>query len=217
MKRQWVLKRNLKELRDKAGLSMAALAEKAFTTNTTIFRIEKTGIVSDESLAQILSQVLEVSFEDLYLERKQEEEALAKWEANLKAVYAEKPDKDREYYLIFVIRHENGKSYQAVSPSYWVSMADAGSEWRELRQYYPDGVVEHLEEQDIKCAVIHDEMALIYFYYGLEDDRLTAALVNVDIARTVYPGLETKYLVRPEQLVDFGGFKDCVSLAMHDG
>ena len=217
MKRQWVLKRNLKELRDKAGLSMAALAEKAFTTNTTIFRIEKTGIVSDESLAQILSQVLEVSFEDLYLERKQEEEALAKWEANLKAVYAEKPDKDREYYLIFVIRHKNGKSYQAVSPSYWVSMADVGSEWRELQQYYPDGVVEHLEEQDIKCAVIHDEMALIYFYYGLEDDRLTAALVNVDIARTVYPGLGTKYLVRPEQLVDFGGFKDCVSLAMHDG
>jgi len=217
MKRQWVLKRNLKELRDKAGLSMAALAEKAFTTNTTIFRIEKTGIVSDESLAQILSQVLEVSFEDLYLERKQEEEVLAKWEANLKAVYDEKPDKNREYYLIFVIRHENGKSYQAVSPSYWVSMADGGSEWRKLQQYYPDGVVEHLKEQDIKCAVIHDEMALIYFYYGLVDDRLAAALVNVDIARTVYPELRTKYLVQPEQLVDIGGFKDCVSLAMHDG
>ena len=112
MKSKWVLKKKLKDLREKAGLSMAALAEKTYTTNTTIFRIEKTGIVSDESLALILSQVLEVSFKDLYLEKNQEEEVLANWEHNLKAVYDVQPDKENTYYLAFVIRHDNGKTYQ---------------------------------------------------------------------------------------------------------
>ena len=122
MKSKWVLKKKLKDLREKAGLSMAALAEKTYTTNTTIFRIEKTGIVSDESLALILSQVLEVSFKDLYLEKNQEEEVLANWEHNLKAVYDVQPDKENTYYLAFVIRHDNGKTYQVASPTYWTAM-----------------------------------------------------------------------------------------------
>ncbi len=217
MKRKWVLKKDLKELREKTGLSMAALAEKTYTTNTTIFRIEKTGIVSDKSLAVILSQVLEVSFEDLYLEHKQEEEALAKWEQNLKAVYEVHPDKNRSYYLAFVIRQDGGKSYQVASPTYWIEMSENGYEWRELIQYHPDGITEQLNESGVKCAVIHDEESLIYFYYGLDDGAVTAALIDVNAVSMLYPRLRTRYQVRTDEMTDCFGFCDCVSVVLRDG
>lgn len=217
MKSKWVLKKGLRELREKAGLSMAALAEKTYTTNTTIFRIEKTRIVSDESLAVTLSRVLEVSFEDLYLEQKQEEEALAKWEHNLKAVYEIQPDKEKSYYLAFVIRRDNGKTYQVASPTYWTAMCEDGYEWRELIQYHPDGIIEQINKSGTKCAAIHDEESLIYFYYGLEDDVLTAALLDTETVSAQYPKLRTKYQVRPEEMTDCCGFCDCVSIVLRDG
>ena len=217
MKRKWVLRKGLKELREKAGLSMAALAEKAYTTNTTIFRIEKTGIVSDELLAVTLSQVLEVSFEDLYLEHRQEEEALAKWEQNLKAVYEVHPDKNRSYYLAFVIRQDGGKSYQVASPTYWTEMSENDYEWRELIQYHPDGIIEKINEFGVKCAAIHDEESLVYFYYGLDDEMVTAALIDVKVVSTLYPRLRTRYQVRPDELIDCFGFCDCVSVVLRDG
>lgn len=216
MKRKWVLKMCLKELRERKRLSMTALAEKVYTTNTTIFRIEKTGIVSDESLALNLSKVLEVPFEDLYLEHRQEEEALAKWEQNLKAVYNIRPDKDKCYYLIFVIRHEGGKTYQVVSPTYWIEMSRNGYEWRKLIQYHPDGIIEKLNESGVKCAAIHDEESLIYFYYGLDDGTVTAALIDVIVVDTLYPRLRTRYQVRPKEMTDCFGFCDCVSLVLRD-
>lgn len=217
MKRKWVLKKNLKELREKAGLSMAALAEKTYTTNTTIFRIEKTRIVSDESLAVTLSRVLEVSFEDLYLEQKQEEEALAKWEHNLKAVYEVHSDQNRSYYLAFIIRQDGGKTYQVASPTYWTGMSEDGYEWRELIQYHPDGIMEQLNESCVKCAAIHDEESLIYFYYGLKDGVLTAALIDTETVSALYPKLRTKYQVKPEKMTDCCGFRDCVSIVLRDG
>lgn len=217
MKRKWVLKENLKELREKSGLSMAALAEKTYTTNTTIFRIEKTGIVSDELLARTLSQALEVPFEELYLEHKQEEEALAKWEQNLKAVYEVQSDKGKSYYLLFVIRENRGKTYQVASPTYWKAMCDNGYEWRELIQYHPDGIVEQLNKSGIKCAAIHDEESLIYFYYGLNDGVVTAALIDVEVVKTLYPKLQIRYQVKPNEMMDYCGFCDCVSLVLRDG
>ena len=217
MKSKWVLKKKLKDLREKAGLSMAALAEKTYTTNTTIFRIEKTGIVSDESLALILSQVLEVSFKDLYLEKNQEEEVLANWEHNLKAVYDVQPDKENTYYLAFVIRHDNGKTYQVASPTYWTAMCEDGYEWRELIQYHPDGIIEQINKSGSKCAAIHDEESLIYFYYGLEDGVLTAALIDTETVSALYPKLKTKYQIRPEEMIDCCGFCDCVPIVLRDG
>ena len=216
MKRKWFLKKDLKELREKAGLSMAALAEKTYTTNTTIFRIEKTGIVSDESLALILSQVLEVSFEDLYLEQKQEEEALAKWEHNLKAIYDVQPDKEKSYYLAFVVRQDNGKAYQVASPTYWTAMCEDGYEWRELIQYHPDGIIEQINKFGTKCAAIHDVDSLIYFYFGLEDGVLTAALIDAETVSALYPKMRAKYQVRPEEMTDCCGFRDCVSIVLRD-
>lgn len=64
MKTRWILKKDLKTLRDRLGISMFALAKLAFTTDTTIFRIEKTGVVSDESLAHMLSDVLIIPFDN---------------------------------------------------------------------------------------------------------------------------------------------------------
>lgn len=196
---------------------MAALAEKTYTTNTTIFRIEKTGIVSDESLAATLSQVLEVSFEDLYLEHRQEEEALAKWERNLQAVYEVHPDKNSSYYLAFVIRQDGGKTYQVASPTYWTEMSENGYEWRELIQYHPDGIIEKLNESGVKCAAIHNEESLIYFYYGLDDGAVTAVLIDTNVVSTLYPRLRTRYQVRPDELTDCFGFCDCVSVVLRDG
>lgn len=66
---------------------MSALAKLAFTTDTTIFRIEKTGVVSDESLAHMLSDVLKIPVDKLYMKKCQEEEAKAEWERNLKEVF----------------------------------------------------------------------------------------------------------------------------------
>lgn len=217
MKRKWVLKENLKNLREKAGLSMAALAEKTYTSNTTIFRIEKTGIVADESLAKILSQVLEISFEDLYLERKKEEEALEKWEQHLREVYDTRPDKDKAYYLAFVVRHDTGKTYQVASPTYWVDMSENDYEWRELIPYHSDGILEQLDKHGVKCAVVHNEEALIYFYYGLEDGIVTASLIETDVAKILYPKLKTRYHVRPDELTNYCGFCDCVSLVLREG
>lgn len=216
MKSKWVLKKNLKDLREKAGLSMVALAEKTYTTNTTIFRIEKTGIVFDESLALTLSQVLEVSFEDLCLEQKHEEEALAKWERNLKAVYEVQPDEEKNYYLAFIIRQDNGKTYQVASPTYWTAMSEDGYEWRELIQYHPDGIIEQLNKFGLKCAAIHDEETLVYFYYGLEDGVLTAALIDTETVSALYPKMRTKYQIRPEEMTDCCGFCDCVSIVLRE-
>lgn len=215
MKRRWVLKQDLKCLRDKMGLSMAALAELSFTTNTTIFRIEKTKIVSDESLAQKLSEVLNIPFEELYLEKRHEDEALAEWDKHLKAVYQEQPDMNRTYYLVFVTRYDGGKKYQAISPTYWLSATGGTSERRKLLEYYPDAVMEHLGEFNVRCAVVHSEMNLIYFYYGLEDEKWTAMLICTDTAREVYPQLKTEYFVERKDMFDFCGFKDCVSVQLH--
>lgn len=214
MKRRWVLKQDLKSLRDKMGLSMAALAEQSFTTNTTIFRIEKTRIVSDESLAQKLSEVLNTPFEELYLEKRHEDEALAEWDRHLREVYQQQPDTNRAYYLVFVTRYDGGKSYEAISPTYWLSAVGGTSECRKILEYYSDAIIEHLGEFDVRCAVVHNEMDLIYFYYGLEDEKRTAMLICTDTAKEVYPQLQTEYLVEREDMSDFCGFKDCVSVQL---
>ena len=214
MKRRWVLKQDLKSLRDKMGLSMAALAELSFTTNTTIFRIEKTKIVSDESLAQKLSEVLNTSFEELYLEKHHEDEALAEWDRHLREVYQQQADTNRTYYLVFVTRYDGGKNYEAISPTYWLSAVESTSERRKLLEYYPDAIIEHLREFDVRCAVVHNEMDLIYFYYGLEDEKRTAMLICTDTAKEVYPQLQTEYFVERKDMSDFCGFKDCVSVQL---
>lgn len=214
MRRCWVLKQDLKSLRDKMGLSMAALAELSFTTNTTIFRIEKTRIVSDEALAKKLAEVLNTPFEELYLEKRHEDEALAEWNRHLREVYQKRPDTSQTYYLVFVTRYDGGKNYQAISPTHWLSAVGVTSERRKLLEYYPDAIIEHLGEFNVNCAVVHNEMDLIYFYYGLEDKKRTAMLICTDTAKGVYPQLQTEYLVAREDMSDFCGFKDCVSVQL---
>lgn len=102
MKTRWILKKDLKTLRDRLGISMSALAKLAFTTDTTFFRIEKTGVVSDESLAHMLSDVLKIPFDKLYMKKCQEEESKVEWERNLKEVYETQPNFNKVYYVAFV-------------------------------------------------------------------------------------------------------------------
>ena len=64
MRDKWVLKHSLTDLRSSLGLSMEALAERAYTTNTTIFRIEKTGIIADPALAKTLASVFGLPVEN---------------------------------------------------------------------------------------------------------------------------------------------------------
>lgn len=216
MKTRWILKKDLKTLRDRLGISMSALAKLAFTTDTTIFRIEKTGVVSDESLAHMLSDVLEIPFDKLYMKKCQEEEAKVEWERNLKEVYETQPNFNKVYYVAFVTRYECGKNYHVLSPTNWISTAEGSSELRGLVEYYPNGIIEYLEKQSVKCAVVHDEISLIYFYYGLEDMKQTAMLIGTDIAKEIYPHLKTNYLVKEDDMVDCCGFNDCVPVALVD-
>lgn len=214
MKKHWVLKQDLKRLRDSMKLSMAALAEVCYTTNTTIFRIEKTGIVFDELLAKKLSEVLNISFEDFFEEEYHENESLNRWDKHLKDVYHNHPDMNRTYYLVFVIKYEDGKNYQAISPTYWLSNNRDSFERRKIIKYYPDYITEHLAKYNIKCAVIRNEMDLIYFYYGLEDEKHTAMLICTDTVKELYLQLQTEYIVEQKDLLDFCGFKDCVSIEL---
>ena len=96
-------------------------------------------------------------------------------------------------------------------------MCEDGYEWRELIQYHPDGIIEQINKSGSKCAAIHDEESLIYFYYGLEDGVLTAALIDTETVSALYPKLKTKYQIRPEEMIDCCGFCDCVPIVLRDG
>ncbi len=216
MKKQYILKESLLSLRKKAGLSLAELAEKAYTTNTTVFRIEKSGVVSDISLAHSISEALSIPFNDLFIESHKSSEALYEYEKRIKAVYNEKAIESQSYYLVFLIRYDEGKSYRAVSPTRWVSMVNGSAEMREIEQYYPNGLAERLKTMGIKCVVIHDEMSLIYFYYGMDDRKLYAMLIDVNIASALFPHLKTIYQVNCDDLIDIGGFNDCVPIITKD-
>lgn len=214
MKKHWVLKQDFKKLRDNMKLSMADLAESCYSTNTTIFRIEKTGIVFDELLAKKLSESFCIPFEELFEEKSHEDESLDKWNEHLKDVYRNLPDMNQTYYLVFVIKYDGGKNYRAISPTYWLSKSGDSFERRKIIKYYPDYILEHLAKFNMKCAVIHNEMDLIYFYYGLEDENYTAILICTDTIKEFYLQLQTEYFVKQKDLLDFCGFKDCVSIQL---
>lgn len=214
MKKQWVLKQALKKLAWKYEIIYGNSSWLCFTTNTTIFWIEKTGIVFDKSLAKMISEIFNIPFDELFKEECHENEVLNNWNRHLCEVYKKHPEMNSMYYLGFVTRYDGGKSCQAISPTYWLSDSGDSFEWRRIIKYYPDSIIEHLGKFDIKCAVIHNQMDLIYFYYGQDDEIQTAMLICTDIINELYLQMETEYLVEQKDLFDSCGFKDCVSIQL---
>ena len=216
MRKKWVLKKSLTELRAAKSLSMEALAEQAFTTNTTIFRIEKTGTTSDLNLAEKLASIFGVPFAEFWSYSSSFDEMEKSWKTQIECPYQTKSDPQKWYYLVFVRRYDRRGEYSVISPTRWVDM-DGGMEHRKLTHFAPDGVIEHLNEYGVRCAVVHDFLALIYFYYGIPANSERAALVCTDVAESVYPGLVKDYLCKTSSLPNHYDFKDLVQVELHGG
>ncbi len=213
MRTKWVLKQNLAELRAARNLSMEALAELAYTTNTTIFRIEKSGFITDPTLAVKLASVFGVPFADFCSVSDSSAEMQEYWQEQINRPYQTEPDPESWYYLVFVRRYDNRGEYSVISPTKWKA-TENGKERRELTRFGPDGVIGHLEEYGVKCAVVHDVLALIYFYYGIPSNGERAALVRPEVAETVYPGLVREYLCDMNSLPNHYDFKDLVQVEL---
>lgn len=66
MDKELILKNNLKQLRQKVGLTQIELAEKVGTTRQTIIAIEQGVFNPSAKLAYLLCLVLDVKFEELF-------------------------------------------------------------------------------------------------------------------------------------------------------
>lgn len=216
MRNKWILRQNLSDLRMKQNLSMDALAQLAFTTNTTIFRIEKSGYITDFSLAEQIASVFGIPVSELCEFADGAARTEKQWQEQLDHPYQTEADPDCWYYLAFVRRYDKDGEYSVMSPTVWVSM-DAGKEIRMLPRFGSDGIVEHLAERGMKCAVVHDEIDLIFFYYGIPNNEERAALVRSDIAETVYPHMVQKYRCDMNSLPNHYGFKDLVQVELRGG
>lgn len=214
MRDKWVLKHSLTDLRSSLGLSMEALAERAYTTNTTIFRIEKTGIIADPALAKTLASVFGLPVEDFCSVDFASDRMKTEWSRQIERPYSTTPDPEAWYYLVFVRRYEKFGEYSAISPTSWVRNEN-GKERRRLMVFGSDGIIEHLAEYKVKCAVVHDSLALIYFYYGIPDNEERAVLVRTDVADSVYPRLVKEYLCDMNSLPNHYDFKDLAELELH--
>lgn len=214
MRDKWILKKDLTELRAARKLSMEALAELAFTTNTTIFRIEKTGIIADPGLAEKLASIFDIPFDEFCAGAFASDRAAEKWAADLERPYLTTPDADSSYYLVFVRRYEKHGEYSVISPTVWTGF-EGTRERRRLMVLSPEGIAEHLAEYGLRCAVVHDTISLIYFYYGIESGEERAALVRTDVAESIYPNLVTDYVCAANGLPSHRGFKDLIQVKLH--
>lgn len=214
MRDKRVLKRSLTELRSSLGLSMEALAQRAYTTNTTIFRIEKTGVIADPALAETLASVFGIPLEDFCSVDYATDRMQADWKRQIERPYLTKADTESWYYLVFVRRYEKFGEYSAVSPTSWVRNEN-GKERRRLMAFGPEGIIEHLAGYGVKCAVVHDTLALIYFYYGIPDNTERAVLIRTDVADSAYPGLVKEYVCDVNGLPNHYDFKDLAELELH--
>ena len=214
MRNKWVLKHNLADLRSSRGLSMEALAERTYTTSTTIFRIEKCGVITDPTLARTLASAFDMPFEDFCSSNFATEKIEENWRQQIERPYLTQPEPDSSYYLIFIKRYEKASEYCARSPTYWVK-SEYGKERRRLITFKPDGIREHLAEYDVRCAVVHDSVALIYYFYSICNNEERAALVRTDVADSVYPRLVKEYVCEANSLPTHYDFKDLVELDLH--
>lgn len=193
---------------------MEALAALAYTTNTTVFRIEKTGVITDRALAEKLASIFGFSFEAFCAEDFASVKMEKEWERQTKRPYLTQPNTDGNYYLVFVKRYEKDGEYSVISPTSWVK-TENGKERRRLCVFGPDDIIEHLAEYGVKCAVVHDTLALIYFYYGISENEERAALVRTDVAESVYPRLVKEYVCDINSLPNHYDFKDLADVELY--
>ena len=101
-----------------------------------------------------------------------------------------------------------------MSPTRWTA-TENGKERQKLTIFGSDGVIEHLAEYGVKCAVVHDVSALIYFYYGIPANEERAVLVRTDVAESAYPDMVKEYLCDMNSLPGHYDFKDLVQVELH--
>lgn len=210
MRIKWKLKHELSDLRKEEKISLQKLAEEVFSTNTTLFRVEKTGVVNDEELAKQLAAYFNINFEEFVEKIDTSEDSVDEWEKQIKELFTRKPDAKLIYCLFFVTIFDQGKSYVSLTPTYWKAFADNNdSEIRNIALYEPNGIKEHLIEQGVDVAVAYDEMDLIYFYYGSTDEYERAIMVPKELAASVLRNFKEVKEIKIDTMINKYGFKDC--------
>ena len=213
MKSKWILRCNLTDLRAKHGLSMEALAKLAYTTNTTIFRIEKTGFIADYTLAERLASIFDVPFVSFCSVDFVSDKISSEWEKQIEKPYLTQPDTESDYYVVFVRRYEKFSEYSAVSPTSWAGFEN-GRECRKLLAFKSEGIIEHLAECGVRCAVVNDSLSLIDFYYSIPNNNECAALIKTDVADSIYHNLVKEYVCDVKKLFSRYGFNDLVEIEL---
>lgn len=207
MKIKWRIKQNLLELRKNKQLSLQALAEAVYTTNTTLFRIEKTGFCTDEAIAVKLANVLGVEFDDLFEQFDTVIEYEHGYDIRVQDLYTLKPQ--YEYYYVFFIEvFEKYKSYISYLPTVWTAMSNSNStELRRVRQYKFDEIKNYLVDCGHAPAIIDSYEAFVLFYSSLNVDETRVALIAAD--RGIIAELDEVQEVFVGKMFSAYGLKDC--------
>lgn len=207
MKIKWKIKQNLLELRKNSELSLQELADAVYTTNTTLFRIEKKGFCTDEAIAVNLANVFGIEFNDLFEQFDSVNEHEQEYEEQIQNLYSNKPQ--YEYYYVFFIKvFERFKSYISYLPTVWSAMSNSDkTEIRKVRQYRVNEIKDYLNDYGYNPAIIDSYEAFVLFYSSLKEDETCVALIAAD--RGIIGELDEVQEVLIDKMFSVSGLKDC--------
>lgn len=180
MKKKWRTKQEIALLRKQANISLQGLADMVYSTNSSLFRIEKLGYCTDETLARNISLILGVSFNNLFEEYDSFEETEKRWQQKIDGLYTATPTKE-SYSIIFLTTYDNYSTYQACVPTVWVGTgSNSMNELRINRKYETDSIIDYLDELKIKYAIVESEDDFVHFFYSTEEKKEAVALIASD-------------------------------------
>lgn len=180
MKKKWRTKQDITLLRANANISLQSLADMVYSTNSSLFRIEKLGYCTDDTLARNISLILGISFDDLFEEYDSFEETEKRWQERIDGLYSAIP-KEENYSILFLTTYDNYSTYQACVPTVWVGTgSNSMYELRASRKYETDSITDYLNELKIKYAIVENEDDFVHFFYSAEENNETVALIASD-------------------------------------
>jgi len=211
VKKKWKTKQDIGLLRKSKDLSLQQLAEMVFSTNTSLFRIEKLGYCTDELLAKKIAEVLDIPVENLFEEYDKDTANVDEWNKKIRALYATEPIADR-YYVLFLTTYDDYSSYSACVPTAWIDVgSEIPNEKRTPRYYNGNEVRTYLESIGIKPAIVENEDDFIHFFYSTIDGVEAVALISFD--NNVIKELGVPIEVRRDYpFENKQGFNDCYYL-----
>lgn len=207
MKIKWRIKQDLLELRKNNGLSLQELANAVYTTNTTLFRIEKTGFCTDEVIAMNLANTFGIEFDDLFERFDSVNEYEQEYEEQIRELYSKNPQNEF-YYVFFIKVLKRFKSYISYLPTVWSAMSNSDkTEIRKVRQYKVYEIKDYLIDCGYKPAIIDSYEAFVLFYSSLKEDETSVALIAAD--KGIIGELDEAQEILIDKMFSVSGLKDC--------